>query len=125
MSIFTPNISYDLLLVIDQVFQILRFFTVLNVVYDPFFLHHKNHYFRKEFLDKTIFFTLFVLSCASDNTTSLNIGEDQCMVRPPPQILEGTVPPVPLRSPPLVDLTPLTQRRCMDRDKVISISGSR
>ena len=25
------------LLVIDQVFQILRFFTVLNVVYDPFF----------------------------------------------------------------------------------------
>ena len=55
MSIFTPNISYDLFLVIDQVFQILRFFTVLNVVYHPFFLHHKDHYFRKEFLDKTIF----------------------------------------------------------------------
>src|SRR6218665_1168938 len=38
------------------------------------FLHQKNNYFIKEFLDKTIFFTLFVLSRASDNTTSLNIG---------------------------------------------------
>src|SRR6218665_438340 len=33
----------------------------------------ENHYFRKEFLDNTIFFTVFVLSRASDNTTSLNI----------------------------------------------------
>ena len=31
------KISDDLFLVIDQVFKILRFFTVLNVVYDPFF----------------------------------------------------------------------------------------
>src|SRR6218665_3373048 len=37
ISIFTPKISDDLLLVTDQVFQILRFFTVLHVVYDPFF----------------------------------------------------------------------------------------
>jgi len=38
MSIFMPKISDNLLfLVIDQVFQILRFFTVLNVVYNPFF----------------------------------------------------------------------------------------
>jgi len=35
VSYFTPKISDDLLLVIDQVFQILRVFTVLNVVYDP------------------------------------------------------------------------------------------
>src|SRR6218665_3898948 len=41
---------------------------------------------------KTPFFTLFILSRASDNTTSLNIGADQCMGRPPPQILGGTVP---------------------------------
>src|SRR6218665_3263578 len=35
ISIFTRKISDDLFLVIGQVFQILRFFTVLNVVYDP------------------------------------------------------------------------------------------
>src|SRR6218665_3257460 len=62
-----------LFLVIDQVFQILCFFTVLNVVYDPFFTR-KTTISKKEFLDKTIFFTLSVLSRASDNTTSLNIG---------------------------------------------------
>jgi len=54
ISIFTPKISDDLFLVIDHVFQILRFFTVLNVVYDHFFTQ-KNHCFRKQFLDKTIF----------------------------------------------------------------------
>ena len=32
----------------------LRFFAVLNVIYDPFFTR-KNHYFIKEFLDKTSF----------------------------------------------------------------------
>src|SRR6218665_567060 len=37
MSIFTPKLSDDHFLIIDQVFQILRFFPVLNVVYDPFF----------------------------------------------------------------------------------------
>ena len=37
ISIFTPKISDDLFLVIDHVFQILRFFTVLNVLYNPFF----------------------------------------------------------------------------------------
>ena len=37
MSIFTPKISDDLFLVIDQVFQIFRIFTVLNVAYDSFF----------------------------------------------------------------------------------------
>ena len=37
MSIFMPKISDDFFLVIDQVFQILRSFTVLNAVYDPFF----------------------------------------------------------------------------------------
>ena len=51
----------------------------------------------------TPFFTLFVLSRSSDNTTSQNIGGDGCMGRPPPQILfGGTVPPVPPRSTPLV-----------------------
>src|SRR6218665_2902251 len=75
MSIFMPKISDDFFLVIDQVFQILHFFTVLNVVYD----------------------TLFT----SDNTTSLNIGGTNAWAVPSPQILGGTVPPVPPRSPPL------------------------
>ena len=44
-------------LVIDQVFQIFRFFTVLNVIYDPFFtrktaISEKNSLIRP-------FFTLF------------------------------------------------------------------
>jgi len=42
--------------------QIFRFFTMLNVVYDPFLIR------------KTPFFTLFILSRASDNTTAQNIG---------------------------------------------------
>src|SRR6218665_61323 len=37
ISIFTPKISDDLFLVIDEVFHIVRFFTLLNVIYDPFF----------------------------------------------------------------------------------------
>src|SRR6218665_2976517 len=50
----------------------------------------------------TLFFTLFVLSRASDNTTSQNIGGGGCMDRPPTSnFFGGTVPPVPPRSPPL------------------------
>src|SRR6218665_2170047 len=76
-----------LFLVIDQIFQIFPFFSqifpifaMLNVISDPFFTR------------KTPFFTLFLLSRVSENTTSLNIGEDQCMGRPPPQILGGPSP---------------------------------
>ena len=55
MSTFTPKISDNLFLVIDQVFQISRFFTVLNVVYDPFFSRkttssEKNSLIRPFFL---------------------------------------------------------------------------
>ena len=57
------------------------------------FLHKKNHYFKNEFLDKTIFITLYVLSRASDNTTSLNIGRDQCMGRPHLKFFLGDRPP--------------------------------
>src|SRR6218665_2853303 len=68
-------------LVIDQVFLIFPFFfqnlrisqlTVLNVVYDPFFTR-KTTISEKNSLT-TLFFTLFVLSRASENTTSQNIG---------------------------------------------------
>src|SRR6218665_1271679 len=46
---------------------------------------------NKKFLDDTLFIQ-FLLSHASDNTTSRNIGG---IGRPPPQILEGTVPQSP------------------------------
>ena len=92
------NFWWPFFLVIDLVLRIFpffshifRMFTMLNVVYDHFLTR------------KPPFFTLFKLSRTSDNTTSQNIGGDQCMGRPPPQILGGTVPPVPPRSPPLVD----------------------
>ena len=87
---FTPKISDDLFLVIDQVFrispffsQIFRIFTMLNVVYDPFLTR------------KTPFFTLLILSSASDNTTSKNIGGTDAWAVPPPHIL-GDRPSVPL-----------------------------
>src|SRR6218665_673570 len=48
------------------------------------------------------FFTLFMLSRISDNTTSQNIWGDQCMGGPPTSNFGGTVPPVPPRSPPLL-----------------------
>src|SRR6218665_2355104 len=69
ISIFRVKISYDFFLVINLVLRIFpffsdifRMFTVLNVVYDHFLTR------------KTQFFTLFMLSRTSDNTTSQNIG---------------------------------------------------
>src|SRR6218665_2778503 len=95
ISIFRVKISF--FLVIDLVFgifpffsNIFRMFTMLNVLYHPF-LTRKTH-----------FFTRFILSRASDNTTSQNIGGDQCMGRPPTSNFGGDRPPQsPPRSPPL------------------------
>src|SRR6218665_137553 len=68
------------------------------------FLHQKTPYFRKEFLDKTNFFTLFVLSRASDYTNSLNIGGPM-HVPSPSQTLGGPSPTVPLGLCPWFSLT--------------------
>src|SRR6218665_3801826 len=100
MMFFSEKISYDLFLVIDQVFQIFPFsfprfsvsFTMLNVVYDPFLTRATTISEKNSFM--TPFFTLFVLSHASDNTTSQNIGGTDAWAVPPPQIL-GDRPPVP------------------------------
>jgi len=87
ISIFTDKISDDLFLIIDQVFRIFPFFsrifcifTMLNVVSDPFLTR------------KTSFFTLFILSRASDNTNSQNSGGTNAWAVPPSQIFWGTVP---------------------------------
>src|SRR6218665_794094 len=84
MSIFRVKISDDLFLVIDLVFSIFpffsgifRIFTVLNFLYYPFLTR------------KTPFFTLFILSHVSDNTTSQNIGGTNAWAVPPPQIFLG------------------------------------
>src|SRR6218665_1190447 len=57
--------SWPFFVGIDQVFlifpfffQILRIFTVLNVVYQSPFLNKNNHYFRKEFLGDTFFYSV-------------------------------------------------------------------
>src|SRR6218665_2552181 len=98
----------DLVLRIFPFFShIFRMFTMLNVVYDHFLTR------------KPPFFTLFIPSRTSDNTTSQNIGGDQCMGRPPPQIFGCTVPPSPPRSPPLTStkigfLTPSPRPRGPD-----------
>src|SRR6218665_2922914 len=42
-----------------------------------------------------LFFTLFILSRTSDNTTSQNIGGDGCMGRPPTSNFGGDRPPSP------------------------------
>src|SRR6218665_2727493 len=77
----------DLVLWIFPFFShIFRIFTMLNVVYDPFLTR------------KTPFFTLFILSSTSDNTTSQNIGGDECMGCPPTLNFGGPSPP---RFPPL------------------------
>src|SRR6218665_2010557 len=74
ISISRPKISDDLIFFSHRPgFSDFTFLYPTKCRIRPF-LHKKNHYFRKEFLDKTNFFTLFVLSRASDNTTSLNIG---------------------------------------------------
>ena len=60
-------------------------FTMLNVLYDNFLTR------------KPPFFTLFILSRISDNTTSQNIGGTNAWAVPPPQIFfGGDRPPSPL-----------------------------
>ena len=80
--------------------HIFRIFTMLNVVYDPFFTR-KSAISENNSLT-TPFFTLFVLSRASDNTTSPNIGETDAWAVPTSNF-GGTVPQSPPRSPPLID----------------------
>jgi len=64
----------------------------------------------------TPFFTQFVLSHASNNTTSQNIGGDGCMGRSPPQIWWGplTVPPVPLSLRPCLPLINDDKINCLN-----------
>ena len=101
MSIFTAKISDELFcfLSLTRFFgfslSFPRFsvsFTMLNVVYDPFLTRTTTISEKNKFLYDT-FFTLFVLSRASDNTTSKNIGGTNAWAVPHLKFW-GTVPPV-------------------------------
>ena len=59
------------------------------------FLHKKNTYFRKEFLDDT-FFTLFVLSRASNDTISQNIGGTDAWAVPTSNLFGWNAPQSPI-----------------------------
>src|SRR6218665_2588455 len=107
-SIFTAKISDDFFLVIDQIFRILpffsrilRIFSMLNVVYDLFLTRKTTISEKNSFMTP---FSLFILSRASDNTTSEKYWGYECMGRPPPQIW-GDRPPQVLR--PWLGLGPL------------------
>ena len=64
------------------------------------FLHQKNHYFKKEFLD---IFPLCTFARIRQHYFSKYWG-DQCMGRPPHLKFGGTVPPVPLGLRPCLDI---------------------
>src|SRR6218665_2894582 len=68
------------------------------VIYDPFFTRKTPISENNSFM--TPFSTLFVLSRASDNTTSQNIGRTDAWAVPHLEFL-GDRPPVPPRSPPM------------------------
>src|SRR6218665_3412070 len=96
ISVFEAKISYDLFChrpdFLDFPFfsQIFPIFAMLNVIFDPFLTR------------KTPFFTLFILSRASDNTTSLNIWGPMHGQSPHLRFFWGDRPPSPPpRSPPL------------------------
>src|SRR6218665_3309443 len=103
---FSPKNSDDLFLVIGQVFliftlsfQILRIFTVSNVVYDPFFT-------RKTTIseENSLTTTFLLCSCFRAHPTTLLLKILWGPMHGPSPHLKfflGDRPPVPPRSPPL------------------------
>src|SRR6218665_2041130 len=69
------------------------------------FLHQKTHYFRKEFLHKTICYSVRTFAHIQQHYFSKYWG-DQCMGRPPTSNFGGPSPPVPPRSPTLLNIVP-------------------
>src|SRR6218665_3238686 len=99
ISILRPKISDDFFLVIDQVFQILRLFTVLNVVYDPFFTR-KTTISKKNSLIRPFFHSVRTFARIRQHYFSKYWGP---MHGPSPHLkFWGDRPPVPPRSPPLL-----------------------
>src|SRR6218665_437453 len=91
-SIFTAKISDDLFPIFPFSSQISRIFAMLNVLYDPFLIRKTTISENNSFL--TPFFTLFLLSRASDNTILLKILGGRMHGPSPTSNFGGTVPPV-------------------------------
>src|SRR6218665_3327964 len=72
--------------------------------------------------EKHLFFTLFILSHASNNTTSPNIGGDQCMGHHPTSNLGGPSPQCPARTPPLVKIKKIKIQRKASR--LLNVPGN-
>src|SRR6218665_3830202 len=105
ISIFTAKISDDFLKSLTRFFEFSLSFTGFSVS----FLYQIFRIFPMFNVVKTPLFTRFILSRASDNTTSQNIG-GRMHGPSPTSNFGGTVPSVPDRSPPLVGtLTVLAQ----------------
>jgi len=88
---FHAKNSHDLFLVVDHVFQILRFFTVLNVVYDPFFTR-KTTISEKHALITPFFYSVRAFARIRQHYLPKYWG-NQCMGRPPTSNFGGTVSP--------------------------------
>src|SRR6218665_1145677 len=94
ISLFRHKISDDFFLVIDQVFQIFSVFTVLNVVYEPFFTRTTT-ISEKNSLTTPFLLCSYTFARIRQHYFSKYCGYG-CMGRPPTSNLRGTVPPVPL-----------------------------
>src|SRR6218665_2855865 len=70
--------------------------------YMTLFLHKKKHYFRKEFLDDTFFYSVRTFARIRQHYFSKYLGGTDAWTVPPPQILGGPSLPIPPTSPPLL-----------------------
>src|SRR6218665_1113038 len=110
ISTFTAKISDDLFLVIDQVFLIFPFlfldFPYLYCVKCRIrpFLPKKNHYFRKEFLDDTYFYSVRTFALIRQHYFSKYWGETDAWAVHPTSNFGGIVPPVPLGFRPWIEV---------------------
>src|SRR6218665_3287209 len=105
ISIFMPKIS-DALFSHRPGFSDFTFLYSIKCRIRPF-LHQKNHYFGKEFLASTIFYSVRTFARIRQHYFSKYWG-DQCMGRSSTSNL-GDRPPRPPRSPPLE--TPNEERK--------------
>src|SRR6218665_2723595 len=81
----------QIFLVIDQVYLIFRIFTVLNVVYDPFFTR-KTTISENNSLITPLLYSVRTFARIRQHYFSIYWG-DGCMGRPPPQICLGGLSP--------------------------------
>ena len=85
----------------------------LQCIYDPFPTRKTTISVKNSFM--TPFFTLFVLSRASDNTTSQNIEGTDAWAVPHLKFFWGTVPQSPFRSSPLLGTNSLWEEQSGDK----------